>query len=897
MHITGFLQVGNEKQSGHLERFTKWNLSLFDSLATFDDNSNDGTSQIIEALSNVYIKSSFTRFKNEQFMRHELLSEAKKQVPWTDWFLWLDSDEVLLMDRMEIENLIKEAELRNCDSISFPLVNLWKSESYERVDSGFSDLHKVHIWKNKSELQFKNTPGLHKKKMHPDGLTKVFSKHKYKVLHFGFSSEKLILNKFISYSNLGQINQDSWRLIDENNLDLKLVVNNLENLGNRAAIYYEDLKGNANQLVNKPSKSTIYDYYWQARELGWRYNKISISKPIITLISLIYAGVDWLEFQYSELLKLQAEFASGDVEILFVANDASDEVMNFLIQNDIPYVVAPGRSHANEWYINSVYRAYNFGVQNAKGEYVLLTNSDMAYSSGFLTSLYTQASEMKYLCAGLMESGRLKSGDGAVSRNLGKTLRTFNRRKFETISRRLLRQETVSGGLYMPCLINKNRFLELGGYPEGNLTPEGFQTYLSNGQKDYADLGNPCIPGDYAFAQKSSKIGYKHQTYWGSVAYHFQEGEKSTFKSKRNRSVHSGLSIINNQFTGINGEQTLWNYLINDLEASNIGLKPIRIGVDTNKITLLSCKKLYTNPIPRLVFTNATFLRLIRGPFKKMVLVQDKVNGRELRKQNIQRKFSFSQITNTQYFINDGKSTGNSYLLPLPIDELWFEKTVPNTGFLKTGIFVGAFDEIKGWSKVKEFVINHPEIHFNLVSKYEGDNPDLEISQNSNFTLFYCLSNRELLELVDSSDFFILGSPFETQCLEAIEAAARDKAVLMTNTGLLSTVSKKIRVKIGSFEDDLEKGFEMLNKNRHLLAPRQALNSLGLEHHEIRAEWNQILRNELLTTFRTDNLQSTPLKYFIYLYPLSIITSRFYKFYRKYRSKLGKLKRRLLSSS
>ena len=82
-----------------------------------------------------------------------------------------------------------------------------------------------------------------------------------------------------------------------------------------------------------------------------------------------------------------------------------------------------------------------------------------------------------------------------------------------------------------------------------------------------------------------------------------------------------------------------------------------------------------------LVFTNATFLRLIRGPFKKMVLVQDKVNGRELRKQNIQRKFSFSQITNTQYFINDGKSTGNSYLLPLPIDELWFEKTVPNTGF------------------------------------------------------------------------------------------------------------------------------------------------------------------------------------------------------------------------
>ena len=150
-----------------MERFTKWNLSLFDSLATFDDNSNDGTSQIIEPLSNVYIKSRFTRFKNEQFMRHELLNEAKKQIPSTDWFLWLDSDEVLLMDRLEIENLIKEAELNNCDSISFPLVNLWKSENYQRVDSGFSDLQKIHIWKNNPDLQFKNVAGLHQK-MHPD---------------------------------------------------------------------------------------------------------------------------------------------------------------------------------------------------------------------------------------------------------------------------------------------------------------------------------------------------------------------------------------------------------------------------------------------------------------------------------------------------------------------------------------------------------------------------------------------------------------------------------------------------------------------------------------------------------------------------------------------------------
>ena len=92
MHITGFLQVGNEKISGHIERFTTWNLPLFDSLATYDDNSSDGTSEIIQPLSTVYIKSDFTRFKNEQFMRSELLDLAKKRIPSKDLLVGMKSN-------------------------------------------------------------------------------------------------------------------------------------------------------------------------------------------------------------------------------------------------------------------------------------------------------------------------------------------------------------------------------------------------------------------------------------------------------------------------------------------------------------------------------------------------------------------------------------------------------------------------------------------------------------------------------------------------------------------------------------------------------------------------------------------------------------------------------------
>ena len=48
MIITGFIQVRNELQSGHLERFLTWNSELFDHIACFDDASTDGSYEFLQ---------------------------------------------------------------------------------------------------------------------------------------------------------------------------------------------------------------------------------------------------------------------------------------------------------------------------------------------------------------------------------------------------------------------------------------------------------------------------------------------------------------------------------------------------------------------------------------------------------------------------------------------------------------------------------------------------------------------------------------------------------------------------------------------------------------------------------------------------------------------------------
>lgn len=538
MVITGILQVRNEEVSGHLARFLKWNSPILDHLVAYDDCSTDQTVSMLKNSGADVIEGDFRSFQSELHIKNSLLTEALSRFPDTDWVLWLDTDELLLESRENLDSILTESEFFGFDGIELPLVNLWRSEQEFRTDSGFNDLTNVRLWKNNQQLKFKTKPGLHHL-MHPSGMKNIRRFYSLRILHYGFSSDSNILNKFHTYQQTGQRGRNLWRLVNESGLVLEDISNYSKFLGSRytefsSSVQEKNLPRNSNLLIDKCRFQTT---------------KIHSEKsPVVTLISLIFTGVDWLEFQYGELLKLQRELGLGEVEILFVANDASEEVLDFLNKNLIPYVSAPGKTHDDEWYINSVYRAYNYGVACSKGDYVLLTNSDMSYCPGFLFELLKYRSPNSYLVGKLIESGRLTPAKSAIKKNLGKKLVKFKRRTFYSIVDKVLKEGKSSGGLFMPLLISKEAFIEAGGYPEGNIRKSALETYWSSGVQSIALQSEPLVPGDFAFVKRLEIKGWKHETLNSAIAYHFQEGEKSETQSSAKAVIYSGVGVelINN---------------------------------------------------------------------------------------------------------------------------------------------------------------------------------------------------------------------------------------------------------------------------------------------------------------------------------------------------------------
>jgi len=590
MIITALLQIYNEKQSGHLERFLKWNNSLYDNLVVLDDRSTDDSVEFVKSHASLLIENNMNSFRSELRNKGLLLGSAKEAFPDTDWFLWLDADELLLEDRTNIDSLLAKTSLSDFDGIELPLVNLWRSEHFYRIDSGFNEVKNVRFWRNTADLNFSKKSGLHNL-LHPLGIKKVLEMDGLKVLHFGFSSALMIANKFSIYRENGQRGRSLLRLIDETNLQVENVKLEKLSLGSRFENYYQN-----NIKVDFPNEKVSFRTYL---DLANTVLPNKAKKPTVTLISLIYAGVDWLEFQYSELLQLKNEFGPGEVEILFIANDASESVINFLNSNLIPYKSAPGRKSQSEWYINSVYRAYNFGVEEAKGEYVLLTNSDMSYAPGFLYSMMQQRSPSKYLVGKLVESGRLKPASLAIKKNLGRKLEKFKRAKFYKFANKISSDSLIPGGLFMPCLIDRKVFLNKGGFPEGNIRAASLQKYIETGISEIATQGEQLVPGDLAFVKALEFSKINHQTVGGAVAYHFQEGEKSESKEDLNTKIKSGIKL--NSILSSENDRFADKYLMQcssikrasqlDDEVSN---PRVEIVIDKNKF-------LARNPIRKMV--------------------------------------------------------------------------------------------------------------------------------------------------------------------------------------------------------------------------------------------------------------------------------------------------------
>jgi glycosyltransferase involved in cell wall biosynthesis len=406
----------------------------------------------------------------------------------------------------------------------------------------------------------------------------------------------------------------------------------------------------------------------------------------------------------------------------------------------------------------------------------------------------------------------------------------------------------------MPLMVQREAFLNLGAFPEGNLEPESLSNYLKGYEPIISRPGEKCISGDAAFFEKAEKNKMKHLTVTHAVAYHFQEGEKRHATERRNREIHSGIAIANDSLNGINNERVLWNVLVDLLR--NSGIRVLEWNTGKVRFPLYSLRKLALlnfKPTgkPRVKLQNATYLPQIGGALRSISLLQDRVDAKRL--QNMQEGVlaqSNTVVTNSIPMI-DLDSTQHFIWQPLPINDLWIDTPLPESKSSLKTIFVGALDSTKGWEDVKSIIQEHPEIEFVVVSKYEAESESRSISKFPNVQVFHKLSQSDLISVMDSCELFLLGSPFETQCLAAMEAAMRNLALVMKPTGILGEAPNS--EEFGFFSEDLAYAFEKAVKDysagRHKES-RKALNEMHFSATEIEQEWFKILSDELKESFK-----------------------------------------------
>jgi len=247
-------------------------------------------------------------------------------------------------------------------------------------------------------------------------------------------------------------------------------------------------------------------------------------KSNVEIITLIYKSVSFLDFIVDQL---QSDFCKSkniDVGVRVICNDASEKVLNHIKTKNVPFTVY-NDIKPDDYYLNRTYRAWNHGGMTSAYDNIIFVNSDMAFSEGWLDSLFEHHDGVNIPCSRLVESGKLEVGCGIPNRgwarayNFGTSPATFQRKEWEHSAEISRINNTQRLGLYMPCLLETKRFKEAGGYPEGNIYTDGVGAYKSK----FIKSGD-----DFFFHDVLEKTyNMNHITSFNSLVYHMQEGEKN----------------------------------------------------------------------------------------------------------------------------------------------------------------------------------------------------------------------------------------------------------------------------------------------------------------------------------------------------------------------------------
>ena len=235
----------------------------------------------------------------------------------------------------------------------------------------------------------------------------------------------------------------------------------------------------------------------------------------VVIVGMIYKSTKWLKSMVDSIHQYTPSNEQYEVDYVVVANDASEHVLDYIKSNNIKHMIY-NDPKPNDYYLNRVYRAWNFGGINADGDVIVFVNSDMIFSDNWLENLIEYLNPNTIPCSKLVESGKMPSHHSAVSINCGQTVDTYNDKMFRDVISNISSPTIKSDGLYMPVAFYKDDFIKSGGYPEGNIYVGG------EGRTDTAFVRS----GDDHFFHYNEYMKTKcHLTVQNSIVYHFQEGE------------------------------------------------------------------------------------------------------------------------------------------------------------------------------------------------------------------------------------------------------------------------------------------------------------------------------------------------------------------------------------
>lgn len=250
-------------------------------------------------------------------------------------------------------------------------------------------------------------------------------------------------------------------------------------------------------------------------------------KKNIEIVSLIYKSVDYLEFIAQQLKSELCQAQGWNVGVRIIANDATQQVKEKLPTLGIPYTIFDN-PNPNEFYLNRVYRAYNYSVKTSAYNNICLLNSDNVISDNWLSNLLKYHDGTNIPCSRTIESGKMQSGKHCINlghNDFGRTPQGFDFKGWQQYAGTVSKPEIKTGGIFCSPVFETKRFLESGGYPEGNvfLDNGAFIVGCPNNKPLYATSDHFLF---YDILEKQHHM--KHVTVFDSIIYHIMEGEKDS---------------------------------------------------------------------------------------------------------------------------------------------------------------------------------------------------------------------------------------------------------------------------------------------------------------------------------------------------------------------------------